>query len=559
MHETAESLRGEQRPKNTHSRISLGLLFGAVFLLMLALNLMTPTWGDDWHRTLAGGDLIQTFKRIAWEYETWTGRASVLLFTYIALWLYPGTQAVFAVINAAAFCLLLLGMFWLASGRLPGRNRDDVLTLAAALGGVWLYLDAFGEGILWKTGAVGFLWVIAATQFLVKPFVDLLCHEPAQPNTAIRQYVLPFFYLLGAATLENLTAATAMLLVAALLWLRVVRRMQVPRWYLMAVVAYLCGTAILIAAPGNYARFAMQDDGIPMLARLWPMIVRIWEQGTRGTEVFYMLFALTFAALLFRVPIAGLRRAAIILLYGLASAMAMVGATGVSFSARTAFCSEVLFVAVGVSLFHAILAMQRSKFFAIGCTALLVVFLAPDMARTVSQYHATWEQTQRRDALMSLYRAYGIRQPYFPSYRIPYIDGLHDDLVRGRYFLRDIHMDIPGNGWRNGTFAEDHGFKFALRLETPYLIFEPELANRSVFRLEYEASDMRVLSRTEADNFLSQRVAYVIAVTGECYEAAAAATAAGLKYAWSFADTSLVGIDGELSTQHCIVRGIPQA
>ncbi|HEY1077879.1 MAG TPA: DUF6056 family protein, partial [Fontimonas sp.] len=287
--------------------------------------------------------------------------------------------------------------------------------------------------------------------------------------------------------------------------------------------------------------------------------VRIWEQGTRGEAVLYTLFVLVAAALLIRVPSSGLRRAAIILIYGLASAMAMVGATGVSFSARTAFCSEVLLITAGVALLHAIFGRPRSQRLSMGAIALLLLVLIPDIVRTVSQYHATWIQTQRRETLMSLYRLYGIRQPYLPSYRIPYIEGLHDDLVRRRYFLRDIHGDIPGNGWRNGTFAEDHGFKFALRLDTPYFVFEPELANRSVFQLEHESGDARVLSRIERDNFLSQRVAYVIANDVDCRRAVEAAAAAGLSYEWRFDDTSLIGIDGEPSKQRCIARGVPKA
>lgn len=528
------------------------LLVVGTALLMLGLNLLTPTWGDDWHRSFPLDRAGQIPAQLLGEYLGWTGRMSVLALTYLFLLQYPGSLVVFAIINALAFSALLVGLFVLATGRWPRRSFDDAAMLLLLLGAAWFGIEAFGEGVLWKTGAIGFLWVSAATLFAVRPYVDLLCDRASPPEPGKGRWIaLPGYFLLGMA-LENLSAATLVVMLAALFecW-----RMRRPVAGPMAwnCAAYACGFAVLVAAPGNFVRYAMQSDGQPMYARLPALVERIWLQETETTGLLFAILVVLVLSVRPGERAMDLRRFSAIFGLALLSGLAMIGSTAVAYGGRTAFASEVLLIASLGAAARPLLDQSRTGWPLIGALLVVGTVLAADMLRTVEQYAATQAQTGRRETLMREYRAAGIRVARLPSYRVPYIDGLHDDLVRRRYFLRDIHGDIPNNGWRNGTFAEDHGFDFALRIDKPFVLFEPTIDDRAHFRQYLNGEQLRIVARDERETFASREVVYLIA-PGSCAAARSAAAAAGYGFDWQEGQVALVRADGMVDNRHCVLR-----
>jgi len=100
--------------------------------------------------------------------------------------------------------------------------------------------------------------------------------------------------------------------------------------------------------------------------------------------------------------------------------------------------------------------------------------------------------------------------------KIPGINGLKDDIMAGRYFLRDIHPDKKGNEWRNTSYANYFGFDFSLRVKKPYLIFLPELLSNSNWKIHKSKQNMMVLSRMENYGFQHFRALYLISPKNAC-------------------------------------------
>ncbi|WP_028455131.1 DUF6056 family protein [Chitinilyticum litopenaei] len=489
------------------------VFFTAVFVLLFLLNRWTPTWGDDWYRTVPLADLGQMFGRIRDEYLTWTGRSSVLATTFVMLAIWPGSLLLFDLLNSAVFCLLLAALFRIAAGHWPGAARTDLLTLFVALIACWFGTQSFGEAVLWKTGAIAYLWVMVAALLFVMPWLDLLLAGQTRPGNRWRNWLWPLgAFWLGMA-LENVSVVLV-LLVALVLMLN--KPLQLPRWYLGQAGGLLAGALALFLAPGNAVRFAMQDDRQPIAHRLGELLLVIWQHVSSVTPLLAVLIALLLAAAIRRDgEEAGpmLRRSWVLLVLGTLLALAMVGSTGINFGTRTAFPAEVFWIAALLALAHPLWARGWQLVWHLPLFAILGGVFAADALTVLEQGKATQQQTARREALMAQYRQQGLRRIVLPSLQIPYLPQIVDDYTQGRYFLRDIHGDTPGNGWRNGTYAEDHGFEFAIRLPQPWLVYLPELARE---RILASGPDHLLLLRQEAHGWRTAPSLYLLMTREAC-------------------------------------------
>ncbi|MBE9608792.1 DUF6056 family protein [Chitinilyticum piscinae] len=483
--------------------------FLSVFALLLLLNTWTPTWGDDWYRSLPPEDAGRMLAQIGDEYRNWTGRAGVLLATFVMLARWPLALVIFNLLNALAFCLLLAALFRIAAGRWPGARRTDLLSLLLAWMGVWFFTESFGEAVLWKTGAIAYLWVMLGALCFATPYLELLLDQEPTTDSRWRIWLWPLgSFWLGMA-LENVSAVLIIACAISLLY-RGLRTL--PRWYLANAAALLAGAAVLFAAPGNAVRFAMQDDHLPMTQRLGSLLLTIWQHTTQVAPIAVVLLLLLVLNLTTRQG-AELKRSWLLALTGLLLALAMVGSTGINFATRTAFPAEILWIATALALAHPLWDRGWQAFWHLPLLGILIPVLGADVLTTLEQNHATQQQTARREELMRLYQQQGVHRIVLPSLQIPYLPQITDDFAKGRYFLRDIHGDTHGNGWRNGTYAVVHGFEFATRLPQTHVIYLPEISNMTIIS---SGADYLLLQRHESSGWGSQRVLYLLQAQAAC-------------------------------------------
>jgi hypothetical protein len=491
----------------------LATFAGLVFALQFALNSFTPLWGDDWWRAVPAHEFPDIFQRIADEYRTWGGRLWVLLLTFVFLLKYPGSLVLFNLVNSAVFCLLLAVVFRGAMGRWPGRAGTDLVLLSAALFAVWFFTQCLGEVVFWKTGAVGYLWTVTAAVYVIAPFVDLLADDEPLADTRWRLWGLPIVAALWATGLETLSLSLTIFMLYALLAAHI-RKIELHRWYWHVFGGQSAGTLLLVTSPGNWVRAARSDDGLGICYRIILLSRSVWHHVTSEVPIFYAMVALLVLLLLLRRRVA-LQRFYLWLILGLMVAFAMAGSSGASFSQRTAFASEICFIVALLCLCGCLfsrprMARLRTQVLLLPLYAALVGVLGADIMKTLEQYLAVRQQTQRRQELMAAYQTQGLKHILLPSMRIPFIDGLKDDIAEGRFFLRDLHTDQPGNAWRNGTFAAYHGFAFANRLDVAHVICATELSNGGRFSPLGKIANLSIYMRREARGWGSGDALYFI-------------------------------------------------
>lgn len=146
---------------------------GCIFFAMLLLNGFTPLITDDYtysfvyttpNRLHSMGDVFTSLYN---HYQVWAGRSVIFFFLQMSLLIGKGF---FNVLSAVCCVLLVVLMVKLAVGTTPLKTE---LLIVGALG-VWFLMPAFGETMLWMTGACNYLWVTVVVLTFLLPVRYLL-------------------------------------------------------------------------------------------------------------------------------------------------------------------------------------------------------------------------------------------------------------------------------------------------------------------------------------------------------------------------------------------------
>ena len=279
------------------------LLLALIGCVMLLLNAHTPLMMDDydysfsWSTGERVSGLVDVIASQAVHYRLWGGRSVVHTLAQLFLSM---DKRVFDVANTLMYLLLLLEMYALARPR--GRRWCWPLLLVAH-SALFCGVPFFGTVFLWLTGACNYLW---GTTLALTPLLILRSSlEEGFFSHGKRFFLaLPVCFFAGW-TNENTACGVLALMLVILISLRVKKR-HVPRWLFAALAAQALGVAVMLLAPGNYARasgYGYDSLIVELLSRL-----------------------LTVAA--YTVVYAGALVAALVLVLGLARALGVKRRTG---------------------------------------------------------------------------------------------------------------------------------------------------------------------------------------------------------------------------------------
>lgn len=250
------------------SRRRGGALLALTLLLigagMLALNVHTPLMMDDYdysfswatgERLAGAADVVASQ---AAHYRLWGGRS--VAHTLAQLFLYWG-KPVFNLANTAMYLLLLLEIAALARRR--GQAIRWWTPLAAHL--LLVTLPFFGTVFLWLDGACNYLWCTALA--LLPLLVARSEREGGWFDAGFARgwLALPICFLAGW-TNENTACGVLAALLLLLVW-DGYRGRAVRFWRVAALAAQALGVAVLLLAPGNFAR-AGAESGRGLLMEL---------------------------------------------------------------------------------------------------------------------------------------------------------------------------------------------------------------------------------------------------------------------------------------------------
>ena len=151
--------------KLDRSPILRTLCLGAIFALMLVLNVLTPLICDDFTYNLNFltkeplGGFFEIFESMYAHSYKMNGRLISHGLAQVFMLLPTG---VFDVVNAAVFTLTL----WLLH-RLCGSK--SVLLLVSSFCLLWMSLPVFGQVVLWQVGAINYFWSLTALLLFITP------------------------------------------------------------------------------------------------------------------------------------------------------------------------------------------------------------------------------------------------------------------------------------------------------------------------------------------------------------------------------------------------------
>lgn len=239
--------------------VNLLLLIAAVMFL---LNVHTPLQMDDYDYSFSWstGERLSGVADVlasqAAHYRLWGGRSVV--HALAQLFLYWGKPA-FNFANTAMYIVLLLEIYALA--RSGERRWDWGIVLAAHLF-LFFCVPFFGTVFLWLDGACNYLWGTALA--LVPLLIDRSAREGGFfARGGWRGALAAAAGFFAGWTNEN-TACGVLALIIILIVRDRLRGEDVRPWRYMAAAAQALGTAVMLLAPGNFARASAVESG-PLL------------------------------------------------------------------------------------------------------------------------------------------------------------------------------------------------------------------------------------------------------------------------------------------------------
>lgn len=394
---------------NKPAQVIFWTILFLLFLYLWAFNTLTPLMGDDFGRTLFPHSILDGISQIIYytksEYLTWSGRVTVSILSYI-FFLSP---ALLNFINAIVSCCLVYGIFLNAVFRQP-KKFYDIFTLLLIIFILWFFFKQLAETVFWKTVAIGYLWPVVGSLFLIYPFVHLFRNQDIVGSSSFKLVVMVLSAFFLAACLENLSVTIAVFLIGAYIWQRYHKQIW-PLWAKLTTVAYLLGVILLFAAPGNLVRahVIVKVNAVvvyPLSEKIPLLTEQIYNHFATGTETIPLLIlaALALLSLLIYKPIKHKKISILFILLSLIAAFAMLGVPGISFINRVTFPSDVFFTIAMLAIL-----CQLGKFpyvkYLYAITAIVCIgFVIPKMLESYQEIKFVHQQYLARVHLLNFYR-----------------------------------------------------------------------------------------------------------------------------------------------------------
>ena len=232
------------------SRTGTYAILAAIFLVMLAANILSPAVSDDFtymYSYAPGRDRIESISDIITSLkahgEYMNGRYTVHFFAHLFLMLPP---ILFDLANSAVFTLQIALIYKLATYKSERRNLLLLLIFAF----LWLAQSKFGQVNLWLDGSCNYLWsVVMGLAFIAPLVIHLVYGKDMHPLLVIPHIAVAF---MSGNSMENI--APAFILIAALLLAasKILFKQKIKTMHIVSVIASLLGFILMMSAPGEW-------------------------------------------------------------------------------------------------------------------------------------------------------------------------------------------------------------------------------------------------------------------------------------------------------------------
>lgn len=442
---------------------SVYVLF-AIFILLLVTNLGTQFWSDDLCRVMPFGDGLfgESLARTSQDYVSWSGRVVVTALTYLAInFSFHYTQFVFDLISSIVFVFLLLGIFRISVGRMPCNSDGAVLLFLFVL--VWLGVDSIGEVSLWKTGAVGYLWVVTAGVWVLVPYADLVLRNIiVMPLTFRSAMISTGLVAICGLGLENFTACVFMAQVAAVgIGLRRKLNFKVLLPLIIPAVLMMAALVVMVFSPGNIVRASMVraqvGESSGFLSKVLPFSAAALSVYA-NSWLAYLLVYLFVKEKSWLVR----RQAIIFLILSLVSCYVLIAAPGIQTGGRRNFATQVFLVVAIFGLWYqmALRKLQSKLFSRLVLGSSIFVYFFTGCALVFFNYNIRKTEINRQEILAS-FKENGKDLVVFPPLDVAWLGARNKERIAWRMFFFDDIVDSNSSCYARAYGAEGIVIKVA--------------------------------------------------------------------------------------------------
>lgn len=236
------------------------LVLISAYVIMVVLNFLTPLIADDIEYMYKTSSFSSILHDEYTQYMTWTGRSVVHIIARLFL-LMPKT--VFNLVNPLIYVLLTLLIY-----KMTTKDNTTFYSFKYFLINVflWLFVPAFGQTILWETGAANYLWggiIVVSFLFLYHRYYEK--EQELSFNPIVNSILLLILGILAGWCNEN-TSGGMILIVLGYLYFYYQKNKPLRPWMFTGLLGAIFGLFMMVTAPGNAVRatyFARSQWSLP--------------------------------------------------------------------------------------------------------------------------------------------------------------------------------------------------------------------------------------------------------------------------------------------------------
>lgn len=242
-----------------------------IFCFMYILSTLTPLLSDDYYSAFLWpkghlndvsreaikrvSSFADIYRGIKGYYFNWGGRVPGCALVPFFIW--QGKEY-FNPCNALFFTLLVAEIYWLSH---EGKIRFDFNPsyLFWIFFALWAFNVSFIDSCLWLAGSCNYLWMLVIVLAFLIPYVRSYFDKNAfKPNNIKLTIGMVFLGLLAGWSHETTNCWIIVVLFYMLYESR--KKKELSLWKIAGFLSFCLGYALLVFAPGNFARIQMQQN-----------------------------------------------------------------------------------------------------------------------------------------------------------------------------------------------------------------------------------------------------------------------------------------------------------
>ena len=435
------------RKKSTAVAVS-AFLYGMIFLIMLACNMLTPYLVDDFQYafSFATGERLESVMDIFPSMEAHAriinGRLVahfiVQLFALLPNW-------IFDIVNACAFVLQIVLLL-----KLCGITENKYLGIIAAFCGIWMVELEFGQVNLWQDGAVNYLWSILAACLFLMPYAQLYMSGNRIESNGRRLLFCVVAFAVGAYS-ETVSAAVVFM-AALLMLLYYFENKKVEPFMLLTIGIAFLGYVSIYLAPGQWMNKSVEPSLRSLLSSTLNAFYRYEQIGVLLIPCVILLI-LNFANNYDKKRI----RMSMVFLLGSLAANFIMAFAGY-YPGRSAVGAFMFLIAANLVLLPPLLSDDRFRLNLICAVAVLSLITVPQVIHGCRDVAVCYINMKRSEQVILDSKANGDMDVSVPMvYGESYYCGLSD-----LEYLSEESVDI----WPNSIVAKYYGVNSVIGVDT---------------------------------------------------------------------------------------------